>query len=679
MANSRRTDTVEIAALMSATDREGRVDPLAYEAQRLILNNQRLGGIDAEALVRELQRSPGFKNFDKNTFLDAIDTRLDEPWEKRQLAEALDAANITDGDGERLLERVGGGISGVYEQTKEAGEWFDRSLSGGMSKVQRWSEEVSKNPNSSPTEREAASTASEVAGKAQFNYGMAKGAAGQAIDTLGDFVDLGKMAYRFKNDPDYRDTLIGMAKMYAADVAQNPKKPIDDARSAATTAIERWEDGLDEAKKQNREKEFMGGSAGAAGLELVAMVVPASKLGKFGKLANAIDRLTPDNVEEIGQVFKDVNRALKKGGDHEIGAELTMIGITESARKAGKLDLLVDAARKTGNIEGLLRSGMLNPKELGDILKKDKAFFEGKISYSEALDFNQRGVDFSKMNTRQLGDIGEARMTYTLVEKGYIDIVAIKNRSGHGIDLIGRNPKGELEFYEIKTSAKGHTVAQKGDPEDFIATRLERAINERGHWDPRNTIPGLKDIADEIQQEILRNGGKLNAKWVNMDVSHASNSHKLIFDIDGPHDWVKPAVSKKTSLLNESDNADFGFYQQAYAGIQEHDRKLGRASDQFSEQVAACLSVEAKCAGMKNIYHVVFNHDGTRVFAIDTPNIDAEWRRTAYADLALAGQQTIIASSEKMTQANDALLQQNQQAIQQNGPDDPNRNGPRIT
>ena len=55
--------TSDIAALIAATDRNGQVDPIAYEAQRLILENQRMGTVDADALVRDLQRSPGFGQF----------------------------------------------------------------------------------------------------------------------------------------------------------------------------------------------------------------------------------------------------------------------------------------------------------------------------------------------------------------------------------------------------------------------------------------------------------------------------------------------------------------------------------------------------------------------------------------------------------------------------------------
>lgn len=90
----RRADVLEIAALAAATDSEGRVDPMAYEAQRLMLQNQRLGSIDADALMRDLQRSPGFEQFDRDAFLHAVDARLDSPAEKKRFAEALDPANI---------------------------------------------------------------------------------------------------------------------------------------------------------------------------------------------------------------------------------------------------------------------------------------------------------------------------------------------------------------------------------------------------------------------------------------------------------------------------------------------------------------------------------------------------------------------------------------------------------
>ena len=61
--------TTEAAALVAATDRNGNVDPIVYEAQRLILENQRMGTIDATALVRNLERSPGFERFDRTEFL----------------------------------------------------------------------------------------------------------------------------------------------------------------------------------------------------------------------------------------------------------------------------------------------------------------------------------------------------------------------------------------------------------------------------------------------------------------------------------------------------------------------------------------------------------------------------------------------------------------------------------
>lgn len=76
-----QADTTQIAALIAATDRDGRVDPLTYEAQRLILQHQRLGVVDADALVLSLPPSSGLHAFGQNALLEAIYQRLETPAE----------------------------------------------------------------------------------------------------------------------------------------------------------------------------------------------------------------------------------------------------------------------------------------------------------------------------------------------------------------------------------------------------------------------------------------------------------------------------------------------------------------------------------------------------------------------------------------------------------------------
>jgi hypothetical protein len=363
---------------------------------------------------------------------------------------------------------------------------------------------------------------------------------------------LGRLGYRFTSDSNFRDTVIGMAKIYGAEVANDPSKPVRDVQQAASNALDKWEQGLAQARKNGSEKEFLGSTAGAVGVEIVATLVPVSKLGKLGKAAKTLDRITPDSLDEIGEVLTDAARAMEQGGVASEGAEQLLRGVIRGARDQGELLSVVKAARSTGNVEGLLRSGELNPKELAEALKFDKTLFDGKIDFEEALGYSTKGVDLTQLSTKQLGDIGEAIQTNELVRLGYTDIVAIKNKSAHGIDLVGKNPhSNEIEFFEIKTSAKGIAPAQVGDPEQFVSTRLQRAMGAQGHWDPKNTIPGLKDVAsslrDEITDPVTGNIDSINAKWVQLNLSRSPGSIKL--EVHRTiEDWVKPP-DKRTELI----------------------------------------------------------------------------------------------------------------------------------
>jgi hypothetical protein len=139
-----------------------------------------------------------------------------------------------------------------------------------------------------------------------------------------------------------------------------------------------------------------------------------------------------------------------------------------------------------------------------------------------------------------------------LVEPEHTDIVSIKNNSGHGIDLVSRDKAGDLEFSEIKTSTQGMAKGQRGDPEDFITSRLDRAIAQERHWAEHNAVPGMSDLARDLRREIMSPDSDtllpgLNAKWVQINLSKSPGSTKLDAAIK-PEDWVKPEP-KKQSLL----------------------------------------------------------------------------------------------------------------------------------
>ncbi|MGO0999840.1 XVIPCD domain-containing protein [Lysobacter sp. CA196] len=579
-ASHRRADTHDIAALLASTDSQGRVDQLGFEAQRLILRNQKVGGVDAAALVNDLQRSPALRG-SRDSFLDAVDERLETSAEKRRFAEALDAANITDSylerQGERVAEAAAAARDGAVRRIKEA----DQALSDLMGSGQRKLRGIVDDPQTPPGERAAAAAASALLGTTQYQTGLVKGAASHAAGTLGDFVDLAQMADRLATDKNYRDMMVGMAKMYAADVADDPSKPLSDAQRKASDAMESWEKGFKEAWARGAESEYLGGSAGVVGVEIVANLVPGGALAKFGKAAKALDAIVPEHavelsklgevvrvphdiqvlgragdlakgargltddavraaesaeaLREVGETLGDMSRGLKKGGDLGEGAEQFAKGLVRNARENGDLEAIIKAAHATDNVEGLLRSGQLSPKELGEAAKLDQTIFQGRIDFQQAMGHSLKGVDLKTLSTKQLGDIGEALQTYDMVKQGYTDIISIKNRSGHGIDVVGRHPQSkELEFFEVKTSATGQAVAQRGMPSaDFVESRLNRAAAGIQHWAGHNTIPGLKETAQNMLNEIVDPVTlKVTAKshWVQINISNEPGSLKLKVD-----------------------------------------------------------------------------------------------------------------------------------------------------
>ncbi|MDW5415700.1 restriction endonuclease [Iodobacter sp. CM08] len=79
------------------------------------------------------------------------------------------------------------------------------------------------------------------------------------------------------------------------------------------------------------------------------------------------------------------------------------------------------------------------------------------------------------------GDLGEMAIANLMRQQGYTDVIAIKNNSGHGIDIIARNAEGKLVGIEAKTSTTGKTGTLSPDQrlgsDAFVRSRIERAAN----------------------------------------------------------------------------------------------------------------------------------------------------------------------------------------------------------
>jgi RHS repeat-associated protein len=112
-----------------------------------------------------------------------------------------------------------------------------------------------------------------------------------------------------------------------------------------------------------------------------------------------------------------------------------------------------------------------------------------------------------------------------LKSKGYTDIQSFQNSSGHGVDVVARNPvTGEYDFFEVKGTRGSRTPslssAQK-NPSDFVRSRLGKIANQSG-------TRGVSENLGVKARVILRNlRTQTNTQYQKIDV-FLSDDLKLI-------------------------------------------------------------------------------------------------------------------------------------------------------
>jgi hypothetical protein len=564
--------TADLIALAQATDDNGRVDLTAYQAQRMILLHQSIDGLDAKGLVRELTDSPAYANAEGRSqigpLLDAISSRLPSN-ESQRFSEALDNANVSDSPLERKLEHLGENLSRDWQSLKQAAGAADTFVGDQMVAAKQWAQSVRSNDDAPYQVRTLAAMGASEIGNQQQAFGEYKGENKQALQILGDTVDLAKFALRFSTDDDFRGVIIGAGLMYASDAMRDPSKPARDVAIAGVGAWNEWKEGLDAATKNGKQLEYLGGTKGAAGVEVLSAMLPTTGVLKLGRVARALDvadDLVPSHLPEgaarraAGQGSNVIEElaaeAIEKralGGVDKQAADFTFTHLANLKRSQGELRELVDGMRQAGHLDGLLQSGVLAPKELGYLARQDISTFKN-VSFDESITAYVGKKDLSELKDWQVGDIGEATLGNTLAQKGYRDLVPIQNKSGHGNDMTGIHPKtGRWEVFEVKASVQGIARAQTGDPGELITPRLQKAADAtEASWRPHNqweelAQPTAKRILDEtLNPETLK--VDIDAKWarVNIEKDAASGLVKAEPQIEN---WLPPAERKAQRKL----------------------------------------------------------------------------------------------------------------------------------
>jgi Holliday junction resolvase-like predicted endonuclease len=98
--------------------------------------------------------------------------------------------------------------------------------------------------------------------------------------------------------------------------------------------------------------------------------------------------------------------------------------------------------------------------------------------------------------------MGEEAARAYLEQLGYTNIRSIQNASGHGIDLVG-DLGAESHFFEVKASTTSRAPAlseAQRDINKFVPSRLQRAMEARGHW--KRVSTAVKETAEALASRI---------------------------------------------------------------------------------------------------------------------------------------------------------------------------------
>lgn len=104
------------------------------------------------------------------------------------------------------------------------------------------------------------------------------------------------------------------------------------------------------------------------------------------------------------------------------------------------------------------------------------------------------------------GKCGEYLAKQDLHNDGYTEIVEVQNKSGHGVDVVGRNANGDVRVFEVKTTdgavappLRGAQAAMGG--EKFASDRLAKAATGIGHFaNSPDAITSAKKVLGWIKQ-----------------------------------------------------------------------------------------------------------------------------------------------------------------------------------
>jgi hypothetical protein len=269
--------------------------------------------------------------------------------------------------------------------------------------------------------------------------------------------------------------------------------------------------------------ELLGGIAGRVWFEVLAVVLMTvlEVLVSQGYAAQAAGAIAGTRLGMFVQRLAKTPRFLSALS--KIQRVKSLVTSTRLAISLYRAAERVEATRR--ELEVFLRS--LKPVAL---VVKDSRLWEALV-----------GRELASLTEREIGQISEQVARRLLQENGYVDILAIQNRSGHGIDLLARGPDGGLRWFEVKGSTRigidpvtgrpdlssvPRLSIAESDPEEFVRTRLERAADpDARHWRgyPASDHAKAGQILIEYERslkEVTSAGGRVSHTILQVDLAN---------------------------------------------------------------------------------------------------------------------------------------------------------------
>jgi hypothetical protein len=254
--------------------------------------------------------------------------------------------------------------------------------------------------------------------------------------------------------------------------------------------------------------EFTGGSS--AVLAAQRAVSRGEMVADFAMGAYRAIRGATELAANLPNLLSDARSLMSQGALGVVREVSGLSGgsIEEIVNKLGVGSQAAKALPGIGNsrIDKLLGEAM----ELGDNLMRvaTNKFTQGSALFSAAANAVYRH-----------GDVAERITGFVLEHSGLFSTMSagpgisamgpIQNRSGHGIDWVGRaltgQHAGNFVAFEVKAGLNGMASGlsdQQSNLRRFVTTRLDRAAAADGFWSARNTNPGTANFADYVRREM---------------------------------------------------------------------------------------------------------------------------------------------------------------------------------